>query len=975
MRDKLPAQGARAPHTPAEPVRPPARVALRSTGVGADGRPGAAPRSVLQAPAAWWTRSQTLPTQREREPVRAHSEWDGARIGELSAEIERLMDGSAATPPAPGSEGGPAPAPAPAAQRRDVANLPSGVDLSRPLNLYRVPDGIMQVFIVGVHQSSPINRPYVMVRLGDQAFQTSVSKSATGDWNEGFELVVSYHTQLFGTVHLDVYSSNTLLPDTYIGRAEIKISLLGGFPEVFTSYYEIWDKNLAASTVPDQRQRSVVSKNLGALQVRINYRFQNADDPEPAVTRIRGAHLPGALTNRQASQAAAEGGGTSGAAAMSMDELVAEFAGRYGKCSDTAHRHSGPAAAAGTDDAGCGVGFARIDDDAVPPKADGPAKEPGAGGGSAAAGWFFGLFSGTPAAASASTSTADSTTASAAPAPTTAPTFASGSGSDQPGMPQASEKTLMQSLAGMFVSSSTFMVLKSLERLVGLFNQGVELSNAELLGGLLALYRFHNEAEIPGVSRPYPGPLVEGVQALELPGRYARFALASYGWRALYFFNRGITLMDGAKVDSDVTSVLQYLRLAKEDLLGYEFRSAQLFCPSYFVAHDRHSNAVVLVVRGTMSAEDAVVDLACEYTKWNGGLVHSGMKASAHWLFVEVMPQILAYASSHNVPAIRIVGHSLGGSTAAVLAIMLHEARARLAALGIDIGRYDIQAYCYGPAPCVSDSIADRHRDCIHTYVNRDDLVPRLSYGSVSDFRRMSISAADEADNLGQLLYSPFEDSAQQQQRWKDRFGRLMSIREEILASEENLHLALPGTIYHIVPSRDAGSNKTAPQDRRLDVAVARRRLFDAGSVDPECDGPSATDSDSEHPHRPLPPTPPSTPATIVQQDTIDLDNIAEAINTPIRSETAAGDGKPTSGAGPTAAPQPAPGAARDGPAGDGKFVPVWVQQVPSNAFREIVLRSTIITDHMPSSYEMAFAHAAETQVLERPPRAARPPA
>ncbi|KAJ2761913.1 hypothetical protein IWQ57_005923, partial [Coemansia nantahalensis] len=426
-------------------------------------------------------------------------------------------------------------------------------------------------------------------------------------------------------------------------------------------------------------------------------------------------------------------------------------------------------------------------------------------------------------------------------------------------------------------------------------------------------------------------------------------------------------------VDSDVTSVLQYLRLAKEDLLGYEFRSAQLFCPSYFVAHDRRSSAVVLVVRGTMSAEDAVVDLACEYTKWSGGLVHSGIKASAHWLFAEVMPQILAYATSHAVPAIRIVGHSLGGSTAAILTIMLREARGQLAALGVDLDRYDIQCYCYGPAPCVSDTIADRHRDCIHTYVNRDDLVPRLCYGSVSDFRRMSISAADEADNLGQLLYSPFENSAQQQQRWKDRFARLMAIREEILASEENMHLALPGTIYHIVHSPDpaAATAKAPPQDRRLAVAVARRRLFGAGSVGPETDAPSTSESDTDQQQRlpPLPPPPPpSTPATIVQQDAVDADDIADAINTPISGEAATDP--PLSVPGP--APDPAKGA---GSPGDGKFVPVWVQQVPSHVFREIILRSTIITDHMPSAYELAFAHAAETQVLERPLRARHPPA
>ncbi|KAJ2778153.1 hypothetical protein H4R18_004774 [Coemansia javaensis] len=828
-------------------------------------------------------------------------------------------------------------------------------DLRQPLNLYRVPDGIMQVFLVGLHQSSPVNRPYVVVRLGEQTARTTVSKSPTGDWGEGFELAVSYHTQLFGTVHMDVYSSNTLLPDTFVGRAEIKISQLAGFPEVFTSYYEIWDKSLAASTVPDQRQRSVVSRNLGALQVRINYRFQAMDDPEPAVSRARGAHLHGISIHEAApgrDAAADPSGGSSGPAAMSTDELIAAFAEAYAKCAAATERHC-RSATDGRAAAERGAMFAQVDDEE--PAAPSGNSSSSSSSSSAAPGWFFGMLGGSqlaPDAAASETATAATTTTKpAAEAPAA-----------------AGEKTLIQSLAGMFVSPSTLMVLKSLERLVVLFNQGVELSSKDILGGLLALYKFHSEADIPGVSRPHPGAPIEGAQALELPARYARFALAAYGWRALYFFNRGITLMDGARDGSDVTSVLQYLHLAREDLLGYEFRSVQLFCPSYFVAHDRQHGAVVLVVRGTMSAEDAVVDLACEYTKWNGGLVHSGMKASAHWLFARVLPHIFAYAGSHGVRAIRIVGHSLGASTAAILAIMIAESRARMAAAapGADPAKYDIKTYCYGPAPCVSECIAARHRDHIYTYVNKDDLVPRLCYGSVTDFRRMAINAADEADNLGQLLYAPFEDAAQQQRRWQDRFARLMGLREAVLAAQENLHLALPGAVHHIVQCRDAVATRPAtPRDCRMEVAIARGRLFGGapGSAASAAEDDGGGDSSDCDP----PPTPPSTPRTIVQQDSVDTDNLADAINTPIRASFGAqpDDAQPREQQPPGPKAEHAPE----------KFVPVWVQRVSDGAFREIVLRSSIITDHMPSAYELAFARAIETQIYERQLRDNKAPA
>ncbi|KAJ2803220.1 hypothetical protein H4R21_002119, partial [Coemansia helicoidea] len=125
------------------PTARPARVALR--GADADGPPSAAPQSMLQVPAARWAGGPAPLTQGERERALAHGAWDRARVGELSAEIERLLDGSgAAAPPAPGAQGGASRAPG--ARRTDVASVLSGRDVSQPLNLYRVPDGIMQVF-------------------------------------------------------------------------------------------------------------------------------------------------------------------------------------------------------------------------------------------------------------------------------------------------------------------------------------------------------------------------------------------------------------------------------------------------------------------------------------------------------------------------------------------------------------------------------------------------------------------------------------------------------------------------------------------------------------------------------------------------------------------------------------------------------------------------------------------------------------
>lgn len=88
---------------------------------------------------------------------------------------------------------------------------------------------------------------------------------------------VTYHAQLFDTIHMDVYDSYTFFSDRHVGRAEIRLRHLDGLPEVFTSYYEIWDKKLSSASSSVIGRRKVLSANIGAIQSRIYYRYQKDD--------------------------------------------------------------------------------------------------------------------------------------------------------------------------------------------------------------------------------------------------------------------------------------------------------------------------------------------------------------------------------------------------------------------------------------------------------------------------------------------------------------------------------------------------------------------------------------------------------------------------------------------------------------------------------------------------------------------------
>ncbi|KAJ1950780.1 hypothetical protein IWQ62_006512, partial [Dispira parvispora] len=240
--------------------------------------------------------------------------------------------------------------------------------------------------------------------------------------------------------------------------------------------------------------------------------------------------------------------------------------------------------------------------------------------------------------------------------------------------------------------------------------------------------------------------------------------MATYGWKGLYFFGKGGRgiLVDSMASQSDLHCVKTYLGILEEDLLLHQFNPLALFQPGYFIAHDRFTDAIVLSIRGTMSTQDTLVDLVCEYQKWKGGLVHSGIKAAANWLMVEVVPKALAHAQRLGVRRLVIAGHSLGGSSAALLTMMLLEHAFSTSTVeitdpnaSIPMGpglNLQLHCYAYGPAPCVSRNLVQWYQDYISCFVYREDVVCRLSYGSMVGFKAMVTAAAELADALPQEL-------------------------------------------------------------------------------------------------------------------------------------------------------------------------------------------------------------------------------
>ncbi|KAK6150257.1 hypothetical protein DH2020_017782 [Rehmannia glutinosa] len=80
---------------------------------------------------------------------------------------------------------------------------------------------------------------------------------------------------------------------------------------------------------------------------------------------------------------------------------------------------------------------------------------------------------------------------------------------------------------------------------------------------------------------------------------------------------------------------------------------------------------------------------------------------------------------------LRLVGHSLGGATASLLAIKLRKKSIKELGFSPDI----VTAVGYATPPCVSKELAESCSDFVTTVVMQDDIVPRLSVASLTRLR------------------------------------------------------------------------------------------------------------------------------------------------------------------------------------------------------------------------------------------------
>ncbi|KAF0911485.1 hypothetical protein E2562_011134 [Oryza meyeriana var. granulata] len=183
----------------------------------------------------------------------------------------------------------------------------------------------------------------------------------------------------------------------------------------------------------------------------------------------------------------------------------------------------------------------------------------------------------------------------------------------------------------------------------------------------------------------------------------------------------------------NATSLARHSMLRKRNVLKF-VKDSSILRPGYYIAIDPRTKLVILGIRGTHTVYDLVTDLIALSDKKvspKGFSTHFGTYEAARWYLRHELGIIKKCLEKHKDYKLRLVGHSLGGASAALLAIMLRKKSKEELGFSPDI----ISAVGYGTPPCVSREIAQSCASYVSTVVLQDDIIPRLSAASLARLR------------------------------------------------------------------------------------------------------------------------------------------------------------------------------------------------------------------------------------------------
>ncbi|RKP01337.1 hypothetical protein CXG81DRAFT_2075, partial [Caulochytrium protostelioides] len=271
-----------------------------------------------------------------------------------------------------------------------------------------------------------------------------------------------------------------------------------------------------------------------------------------------------------------------------------------------------------------------------------------------------------------------------------------------------------------------------------------------------------------------------------------------------------------AAYHSNHTYFSRYVSIPAEHIVTSTFntireaRTPMCDPPVYYLAVDTHTRSVVLSLRGTLGFADIVTDLTAQYEPFTSrdgvrGHVHGGMLHSARKIADDVRHILIATLDEHPGFRLVICGHSLGGGTASVLALMWarrHHNPGESAAAAADLDDLEptVVCYAYGTPAVLSVRLSRAARGLVTAVIFRDDIFATVSLGLFRDFRRVVVNLTREPGLAERIVGKVLGLGMLGVEREPDDAVWFWALAKTLRADMASEKLFPPGSVYWINP-------------------------------------------------------------------------------------------------------------------------------------------------------------------------------